>query len=141
MQEIVAVFLASTLTAPAGVLQGPTLSDGAVYQVASHKPAGVLRKAIVDEAGRLGRGFPSSSLQQPQPKQRSWAGRHPVLVGALIGAGIGGVAKGSLLGLPNDACIVDSETTGCTGASVAIGAGLGAGVGALVGLVVSAVRR
>lgn len=146
MTEIVAAVLASALLAPAGVLvQGPPLSacgNSAIDQVTSHTPAaGVPRTATLGEAARLAGSLLSSSLQQPQPKQQSWAGRHPVLAGTLIGASIGAVAKGTLLGLPWDTCIADSETTGCAGASMAIGAGIGAGMGALVGLVVSVVRR
>jgi len=66
---------------------------------------------------------------QVQPPQRSWASRHPVLMGALAGAGAG--AGISALG-----CKLSGNTRGIVSCYVwvPIAAGVGGGVGAVIGL-------
>jgi hypothetical protein len=76
----------------------------------------------------------SAALQQQQPGQRSWAGRHPVLLGALIGLG-GFSALAAVNYDPN------SNTDLTRGQSVAFAGAGGAGLGALAGLIVSIARR
>ena len=70
---------------------------------------------------------------QPQSRERSWPGRHPVLFGALLGLGIGVgvelvVIPGQSGGEPHSAYLP-------------MFGGVGAGIGALTGVIVSAVRR
>jgi hypothetical protein len=72
------------------------------------------------------------SLPQQPAKKRSWPGRHPVLFGALVGAGAGlaieaAVIPGASGGEPHSAYI---PMFVCTGA----------GIGSLVGLIISAAR-
>ncbi len=72
------------------------------------------------------------ALPQQPAKKRSWPGRHPVLFGALVGAGAGlaieaAVIPGASGGEPHSAYI---PMFVCTGA----------GIGSLVGLIISAGR-
>ena len=73
------------------------------------------------------------AAQQQQKGERSWPARHPVLFGALVGAG-GGVAVQA---------VVIPGASGGEPHSVyhPMFAGIGAGVGSLVGLIVSVARR
>ncbi len=70
--------------------------------------------------------------RRQQPPRRSWAGRHPVIFGALIGLGVGlgvqaAVIPGASGGEPHSAYLP-------------MFGGVGAGSGALVGWIVSVVR-
>lgn len=74
--------------------------------------------------------------QRQAAGQRSWAGRHPALSGALVGT-TSGAALGSL---------EDCNNTGafgyCSrGASVAAGALLGAGIGSLTGFFIGLAKK
>jgi len=75
----------------------------------------------------------TSSRAQP-PQERSWAGRHPAALGAMIGA-----AAGAILG--SSGCWKSPCGDGHGPLLVAFGAGLGAGIGAGVGFSVSLARR
>jgi hypothetical protein len=90
---------------------------------------GWLHEAALQEAVRLGAMTRGASLAQAQPPQRSWASRHPVLMGALAGAGTG--AGISALG-----CKLSGDTHGIVSCYVwvPIAAGVGGGVGAVIGL-------
>jgi hypothetical protein len=87
-----------------------------------------LRRSIASEAARLagGRVRAASDDVQGQPS-RSWVGRHPVLTGALIGAGTGAVwadifCRGQCEGDPRLYMLLLGGT----------GAGIGAGIGAVI---------
>jgi hypothetical protein len=72
-------------------------------------------------------------VAQQQPRERTWAGRHPVLFGALVGLGVGvaveaAVIPGASGGEPHSVYLP-------------MFGGVGAGVGSLTGLIVSAVHR
>ena len=69
-----------------------------------------------------------------QPAERSWAGRHPVAMGAMIGA-----AAGALVGA--SPCWKEVCGDGHGPLLVAFGAGLGASIGAGVGFTVSLARH
>jgi hypothetical protein len=89
--------------------------------------------------GREGVWSATASAKQTTPvvqqsDERSWAGRHPVALGAMIGA-----AAGALLGAAP--CWKEVCGDGHGPLLVAFGAGLGAGVGAGVGLTISAARH
>jgi len=90
---------------------------------------GSLHEAARQEAVRLGAMIRGASLAQVQPPQRSWASRHPVVMGALAGAGAG--AGISALG-----CKLSGDTRGIVSCYVwvPIAAGVGGGVGAVIGL-------
>ena len=72
-------------------------------------------------------------FQAPAP-HRNWIRRHPVLFGALVGAGAGAVAS---VTMENELfCSGGDEDCFFHGNSrTLVGAGMGAGVGALVGLI------
>ena len=68
-------------------------SDGHVKEVMGQTtahilPPDLLRTAAFREASRLADTLALAPRRQ-QSRQRSWAGSHPVLLGALVGAGIG----------------------------------------------------
>ena len=94
-------------------------------------PASIERRGFVGREGaRL--AIASAATTAPdshQPPQRSWAGRHPVALGAIIGT-----AGGALWG----ASLCRKQVCGDSHGPllVAFGAGLGAGIGAGVGLAV-----
>jgi hypothetical protein len=69
-----------------------------------------------------------------EPPERSWAGRHPAALGAIIGAAVGAVLGSSMCW--NQVC-----GDGHGGLLVAFGAGLGAGIGSGVGFTISIARR
>ena len=93
----------------------------------------VLQNAIAIEATRLARSTPMADFNvlrlQPQASQpRSWAKRHPVLLGTLIGLGVG-YAAGWAVGDGQIADWSDDFNSWVFG-------GVGAGVGAVVGRLV-----
>ncbi len=79
------------------------------------------------------------SASRQEGRKRSWPSRHPVLFGALVGAGGGAVASGAM----NNELFCGGTDEDCFfygGSRLAVGAGIGAGVGALVGLMVGIAR-
>jgi hypothetical protein len=77
----------------------------------------------------------SAALTTPDGQPgRSWAGRHPVALGAMIGA-----AGGALLG--SSVCWRQVCGDGHGPLLVAFGAGLGAGIGTGVGITISLTKR
>jgi len=116
---------------PARVEFAPPVSN------AGAPPAGVLRDAAAQEAGRLASQTRASrrmllGLQQPKKRPRSLIGRHPILFGTLVG-----FTSGFLIGyLPGDDAVFDDFTAGFNGLVLGgAGAAVGAGVGAIVGAV------
>ncbi len=82
--------------------------------------------------------MPGKSLVMPRQGTQSTGGsRHPVLIGALIGAGAGAVsAQGRRW---NELYCANGGDEDCLfhgSAGTLFGAGVGAGVGALIGLIV-----
>jgi hypothetical protein len=98
---------------------------------AGQPSATVVHDGVLREAARLA----SIGATEPVSSEpdRSWAGRHPVLLGALVGLG------GGLAFTAGTDCAHSSDYT-CRGLSLWFG-GIGAGIGAGVGGVVSLVRR
>lgn len=92
--------------------------------------SGPLRRAAREEALRL--ATRAASRQDQPAVHRSWASRHPVLLGTLVGGAIGSLTLGLTEG---------NSDTPEQGEGFLFGFGLGAGVGALVGAVVDAARR
>jgi hypothetical protein len=56
---------------------------------------GVLHQSIEREARMLAQAGAPAAEQQASRKPRSWPGEHPILFGALVGAGAGAVWGGS----------------------------------------------
>ena len=90
-----------------------------------------IREAIDRESLRV--SMRPAGLAQQQPRERSWPGRHPVLFGALLGAGIGVVVE---------AAVIPGESGGEPHSVYLPMFGvIGAGIGSLTGLIVSLARR
>jgi hypothetical protein len=138
MIKATAVVLASILAAPSSALaQAMTVDAGqaAIVQVpVSGQSSGGLRHSILREAAKLTEQTGATSLQSQPPPQRTWAGRHPVALGAMIGAA-GGVTWGAVV------CSNACEGGLHTPYWMALGAGVGAGIGAGIGAIVSRIRR
>ena len=100
----------------------PALADSQIGRLADWRA----------EELRYGAATHRPALPQQPAKKRSWPGRHPVLFGALVGAGAGlaieaAVIPGASGGEPHSAYI---PMFVCTGA----------GIGSLVGYIISANR-
>lgn len=107
---------------------------------ATAAPAPTLSSAskAVWDAGRL----PPNRRIAPEPGEhgRPWISRHPVLFGALVGAGAGTVS--SAVQENELFCSGGDEDCFFHGPSrFAVGAGIGAGIGAAVGLVIGIARK
>jgi hypothetical protein len=141
MSKTIATVLAFVLTVPSSVLAQAI--TGAIDKPQESAPFASsvsfsdLRASLERAAARLSRDdmAAAAAAKAAAPSDRSWAGRHPVALGVLIGA-----AAGTIWGAfacSSGGCKADS----LTGPLVAIGAGVGAGIGAGIGAVVSIVRR
>jgi hypothetical protein len=140
VQKIVAAVLSVLLIAPTGVW-----AQGSFSRIRNpRQSAGPLQEAGLREATRLAATL-SVASQQQTPQQRSWAGRHPVLLGALIGMGTGvtiaAVQPRCGDGLDEYAARLDcsyalmTRTQGAVLGAAALGT-----FGALIGLAVAASR-
>ena len=97
---------------------GATLSDALIFPRANVSSVSVFRSGRFLELG-----------QSDQP--RHWPGRHPVLMGFLIGAGAGASLMISVRSSDNFAC----NAWPCAyGEYALLGVGIGGGIGALLGL-------
>ena len=136
--KAIAVVLASILAATSSALAQATTVDArqaATGQVpVSGQSPGGLRQLVAREAGKPTEHAGTTSLQSQQPPQRTGAGRHPVALGAMIGAA-GGVTWGAVV------CSNACEGGLHTPYWIALGAGVGAGIGAGIGAIVSRIRR
>jgi hypothetical protein len=122
----------SAQTAPesfAELRHRPALGD-AVASASSSE----LRQSIEREAARLLKTSLAATALRPQQPGRSWAGRHPVALGVMLGA-----AAGTIWGAAE--CRNACEGGSLTGPTLALGAGVGAAIGAGVGGIISLVRR
>ena len=115
--------------------RSPAASAAPVSREATLPSQGfVLRDAIEREAGHqaLAQGGGSQSAFRNRP----WIQRHPVLLGALAGAGAGAV---SAIPRWNELYCATGGDEDCFfhgGQGVFVGAGIGAGIGSVVGIVV-----
>jgi len=133
MPKIRVALLISVLIAPTtGLAQtAPTKAGlaGRIRLPAIQLADGMMREAVNRESTRWA-AMPSLSRQQS--RDRSWAARHPVLCGALIGLGAG---------LAVEAAVIPGASGGEPhSAYLPLFGGMGAGIGSLVGLIVSAAR-
>jgi len=121
MQHMAFALLVTLLFAQGGLRsQGP---GATAYENGIPTAPTTLRDATRREAARLAIALTTA---QPQPPQQSWAGRHPVLLGTLIGLGTG-VSVGAATGADNGISWTGWLLTGT-------------GVGAWSGLIASAHR-
>ena len=137
MMKAIAAILVSFLAAPSNVLaQTATVGASriAIVHMASTPSSDGLRQSIARESAKLAQDPGTTSPQTQQPPQRTWAGRHPVALGAMIGVA-GGVIWGTAV------CRTACEGGLHTPLWQGFGAGVGAGIGAGIGAIVSAVRR
>ena len=138
MQKISATLLVFMLTAPSGIFAQELTSkrcDGcALNQIfTGAQPTGTLQAAAFREVRRIGANLVAGPTMQQgqQPPQRSWAKRHPALLGALIGLGTGfGVAF-----LAAEDCGGSGDAGYCAG-YLALYSGIGVGVGSAVGFAI-----
>lgn len=136
MKKLLIVVVASVLVVPGGVFAQivtvPSDDRPQTPQRSFSTDLSPLRDRVKQEAIRLANSPSSGSVAQGAPPQRSWAGRHPVLLGTLIGLGTG-------LAVNYPTCRKSSDYT-CTQLGLVLG-GIGAGVGAGVGGVVAIALR
>jgi len=133
MKTIAAVLVAAL--APSSVLAQAAAAGHAEMLQSKPSTAG-LSRSIAREATRLANDkLVETRGYQPQTApQRSWAGRHPVALGAIIG-----VTGGAMWGASQ--CSTGCEGGAYRGPFIALGAGVGAAIGAGIGALVSSGRR
>ena len=126
MKAIAAVVVAFLIAPSTAFAQDAAAStrEGEMVQ-ASAPSSGALRQSIAREAARLAEYPVANTFQPQQPPQRSWAGRHPVALGAMIGA-----AGGAIWG----AAVCAGTCNGSDSQTTALWMGIGAGIGAIVSL-------
>ena len=91
-------------------------------------PPGALRQSIQREAVRLASARTAAGQPQAQPQHRSWAARHPIALGAILGIVTGGAI----------AQISDGRVTNSAGSPVfLVGAVPGLVIGSSIGAVVA----
>ena len=131
MQKLVAMLVVA-LAAPSTVVAQDVTAARQQRAAVDTLGSPGLRAAIEREAARLATDSPdATAARSRQAPPGSWPGRHPVVLGMLIGLG-GGVAWGSAQYY---------EGQDFFGPLVVFGGGVGLGIGAGVGAIVSAVRR
>jgi len=126
-----------TAAPPAG-----TVSHSTVQNALARARTGPLAAAAAREVAQLAAASAARDargVEAARVEGRNWIARHPVLFSALVGAGAGAVAAGTMenelfCSGGDDDCLIGGE-----GRALA-GAGIGAGIGALVGVVVSVAR-
>ena len=119
-------------------LLGFSLIAGSSPMFAADADDRPLARGAMTEARRLVAASASQAPQQkPAARERSWIGRHPVLFGALVGAG-GGAAVGVAT---SGSCDRSQICPGGGGAVVAVAALIGAGIGSIAGFAIGAARK
>lgn len=140
MQRVLTLVIACLLAASPALAAGPAETErderrqtGALVESARREAARLARAPHGESARR------SAQVREPGNTERGWIGRHPVLVGALIGAGAGAAAS---MTMDNELFCSgsDEDCLFYKGNRWMVGAGMGAGVGALVGLIVDLSR-
>ena len=137
MKVIAAVLVAFLITPSTVLAQDATVGsrEGEIVQASARLSSG-LRQSIDRELAKLAEHSVTNTLQPQQTPQRSWAGRHPVGLGAMIGAAGGAIwGAAACSGKCNGS---DGQTTQLW---MGIGAGVGAAIGAGVGAIVSLIRN
>ena len=136
MRKVIVLLLTALLSAPSAVFASePPSAASDVRPMPSPTPgAGPLATAAAREAIRLALIDDRSLSVDDQPTdERSWAGRHPVVTGTLLGAGIGAAYGAASC---RDGCF----PIGAGGAAILL-ASFGAGFGALGGYIVKLAQK
>jgi hypothetical protein len=143
MRTVIPFILLSTLAFPAAAqdIGAPPAPARTIHHPTSASRPPLREGPLIASAEREGSRLatrPLRRLQQPGtngPKSNSWISRHPALFGALVGAGGGAVAAGTM---ENELfCSGGDEDCFFHGGNrLLVGAGMGAGIGALVGWLV-----
>ncbi len=123
---LVALIVGVVMTPAAGLAQARV----GIREFADSQIGGLADWKAEESPYRLATRPPA--LPQQPAKKRSWPGRHPVLFGALVGAGAG---------LAIEAAVIPGASGGEPhGAYIPMFVCTGAGIGSLVGLIISARR-
>jgi len=133
MRRLQVALIASVLAVPWGTFaQSLSVSadDGAQTPQPSFSVAGShLRDGVDKEAVRLAKTLAPDSPPPGTEHKRNWAGRHPVLLGTLIGLGVGLAYNATRCGASSDfTCAQLAAFFG------GIGTGIGAGAGGVVAI-------
>jgi len=134
MVKTITALLGLALAMPSTVMGQPQMvpaNQVTKTWIVDTNPASIERRGFVGREG-VRPAIASAATTTPdaqQPPQRSWAGRHPVALGAIVGT-----AGGALWGASLCWRQVCGDNHGPL--LVAFGAGLGAGIGAGVGVAV-----
>jgi hypothetical protein len=137
VRKIIALVLTTLLSAPSAALASAADGPPSDLRSTSSRTAGAgpLATAATREVIRLA-SLPDDvqPSANPQPtEERSWAGRHPIVTGTLLGAGIG-AAYGAA------SCSNGCFPIGAGGAAILM-ASFGAGFGALGGWMVKMAQK
>jgi hypothetical protein len=127
------VGMPSTVKAQAPMVPADTVAR---TEIVPSKPLLMERRPLFGRE-RVWLATASGNLISPdaqEPPERSWAGRHPAALGAIIGAAVGAVLGAS-------ECWKQVCGDGHGPLLVAFGAGVGAGIGSGVGFTISLARR
>lgn len=122
----------------AGAPAAVTAVASMTAHLAAPAPTGPLAAAAARETTRLAAATAARPARRVEPaEQHSWISRHPALFGAMVGAGAGAVAAGTMdnelfCSGGDDDCVFHGEGRTIVGAG--IGAGIGAAIGVIVGL-------
>ena len=105
-------------------LIGMLVVPGAGWAQALPAP-GALRQSIQREAVRLASA--STAAGQPQQQRRSWAARHPIALGAILG-----IVTGGAIAQISDGRVTDSDGRPIFLAGAVPGLVIGSSIGAVV---------
>jgi hypothetical protein len=135
MRRLQVALVASVLAVPCGSFAqslSVSVDDGAQIPQPSFSIAGAgspLRDCLNKEAVRLAKTLAPDSPPQGTEHKRNWAGRHPVLLGVLIGLGVGLAYNATQCGASSDFTCAQLATF-----FGGIGTGIGAGAGGVVAI-------
>jgi hypothetical protein len=135
--RLAGAFLVIALCMPAAAMAQqpsmPSAPTGERFSIAHLPPPAPSRVMFAAAAPRPAVSFAQKMAGPLQPPERNWAGRHPALVGAMVGAATGFVVAS----IP---CMkmVCGDSQGPLLA--ALGTGIGAAAGVTVGVIVSVTR-
>ena len=132
---LLSLALAMPATAMGQTAQGPAHQVATTW-IQRANPSAVEGRPLFGRESVLPASAPATraSTDAQQQPDRSWAGRHPVALGTMIGA-----AAGSIWGAAMCRKQVCGDSQGPL--LVALGLGLGAGIGAGVGITISFATR
>lgn len=102
---------------------------------------GMFGWSIATEARRLAASAPQDDANTNSGSERSWAGRHPIVLGTLIGLGIGLANEATQCAANVQIVPHSGEGLPCDGRVAAAVAGVSAGIGAGIGAITAIFLR